>query len=441
MFSRIAKLFRSSLFLQNSAILFVGMMIANVLSYVFHFVIGRMVTPTVYGEIESIVSLLTIIVVPATAISLVANRYASLARAHNDVSISDEVFRELNKRILWYGTPAFFVALLLTPWVADFLKIEHELAIVFLWSMMLVSFFSAVASGALAGWQKFFWVGAVNVVSSAFKLIFAVFFVLIGFAVDGIVGAFLLAGLSGYGLSLWVVRRARREYSREESKGGGIASVTQEMSVKQYAIPVLFGSLAVALLTNIDMVLAKYHLAPEVAGVYGALFIVSKTIYFAGGILSMVMFSMSAEEGERGKIEGNMSMQVFRNATILTSLFALLSVAFFALFPEFVLRVFFGAKYVEAAPYLWWFALASAVSMLAYFLYQYLLSQGKTRIVWWMLGVALVEILVLFFLGSTLVEIIAITLGAQVVALGVSIWFIWQNRGIEGKLEERSVVG
>ncbi|NCU42443.1 MAG: hypothetical protein EOM19_07050, partial [Candidatus Moranbacteria bacterium] len=139
MITFIVSTFKNSLFLRNSFLLFSGSMLANVFNYIFHFAMGRMVTPQVYGEMEAIVSLLAIITVPGSALVIVATQYASRAKARNDDGARDFLFHYLNKKIVQYGFPAFFGALLFTPFVAQFLKIEHEWAIVFLWMMMFLS--------------------------------------------------------------------------------------------------------------------------------------------------------------------------------------------------------------------------------------------------------------------------------------------------------------
>jgi len=419
---------RSSIFLQNSLVLFAGTMLANILNYVFHFAMGRMVEPAVYGEMESIVSLLTIVTVPGTAIALIATRYAATAKARNDIDLSINLFRKLNKKIFLYGFPFFLLALLTTPWVAQFLKVEHEMAIVFLWTMMFLSFFGSVATGMLNGWQKFFWVGGVNVVSSFTKLFSATLLVFLGFAVDGIVGAFLLSSLIGYGVSLWVLGRMKKKHEQDVPKKALVQEEGEKTSFRAYALPVLFASLAIALLGNIDMVLAKYHLDPDQAGSYGALFIVSKTIFFFAGILTAVMFSMSAEEHEKNGKKENHQSSVFRKSFTLISIFCFLSVVFFVLFPKFVLGVFFGETYLHASSYLGWFALASALYTLVHFLSQYLLSIGRTGIAWAMLFVALLEIPILFFLGEDIMSIIVFVIIFQSITLLLGGAFIWKNR-------------
>lgn len=405
-------------------------MLANVFNYIFHFAMGRMVSPQVYGEMESIVSLLAIITVPGSALAIVATQYASRAKARNDVTAGDFLFSFLNKKIFQYGFPAFCIALLLTPFVAQFLKIEHELAIIFLWMMMFLSFFSSIAIGILSGWQRFFWVGVVNVVGAFSKLLFALLFVGLGFAVDGLIGSFLLASLVGYILSLAILKQIRKGGFR---KKGGESDMdnTITFSAKKYAFSVFFASLAIAILGNIDMVLAKYHLMPEEAGAYSALFIVSKIIFFVAGIMTSVMFAMSSEEHEKSSLSGKNERKTFKKALALTLFFCAGSTMFFFLFPSFTLNIFFGKTYLHVSQYLGWFGLIVSLYTVSNFFLQYFLSIKEMTFVWWILGISLLEIPILFFWGENFFTIIILVLVVQMSTLFIGLSFFLKKHYYE----------
>jgi O-antigen/teichoic acid export membrane protein len=436
--------FKESIFLKNSFLLFSGSMLANVFNYVFHFAIGRMVTPQVYGEMEAIVSLLAIITVPGSALVIVATQYASRAKARNDSDARDFLFHYLNTKIFQYGFLAFCGALLFTPFVAQFLKIEHQWAVIFLWMMMFLSFFSSISIGILSGWQKFFWVGLINVVGAFSKLVFALIFVTLGFAVDGLIGSFLLASFVGYILSLYVLKQIRKKDSQREDGGkkektsSSLAPGTITLSAKKYVLSVFFASLALALLGNIDMVLAKYHLTPEEAGSYGALFIVSKIIFFVAGIVTSVMFAMSSEEHEKSALSGKNECKTFKKALILTLFFCTGSTLFFFLFPSFTLSVFFGKTYLHVSQYLGWFGLMVSLYTLSNFFLQYFLSIKEKALVWWILGVALLEIPILFFWGQNLVSLMVLVLVTQGISLIVSLSFFFKKRYTRRYLEKKT---
>src|SRR3989338_5480931 len=107
-------LFQDNIFVRNSAILFGGTMVVNVLNYIFHLIVGRMVSPSAYGEIESLVSLLAIISVPASTLTLVATKYAADMKAAGNFRGTYALSKYLTARVFLYGIPLLLIALFCT---------------------------------------------------------------------------------------------------------------------------------------------------------------------------------------------------------------------------------------------------------------------------------------------------------------------------------------
>ena len=407
-------------FLRNSTILFAGTMTANVLNYVFHLVVGRMVSPSAYGEIESLISLLTIISVPAGTLTLIATKYAADMKAAGDVAGTYALSRYLTKKVLIFGTPLFVVALFFTPLIKDFLNTEGSLSILLLWGVMFFSFLSAATSGILTGWQKFKNTSIIGVLATVLKLLVVLLLLQLGFSVSGVVGSYILSTLFVYVATLFLLKRFFRKNTEEKQE----ETVVTFSDIKGYVAPAFYGTLSIAILGNVDMIFAKHHLEATASGEYGALSVAAKTIFFVTGVLTTVLFAMSAEESKQKK-KGSYT---FRLAVGLTSLVVVGSIVFFSLFPEFVVSVLFGDKYLTVSHLLPWFALAAGVYSLANLFLQYLLSLHETRVTLFFLALAGLEILNLFFFGGTLYAIIGITICTQILAALFGLWFVLKRK-------------
>ena len=193
---------KNNAFARNSLILFSGSMVNNILSYIFHLVVGRMVSVTVYGETESLISLMTIIAVPAGTLVMVMTKYAAECKAHNDKKRSYELLRYFNKKIMRYGVPLFLVTILLTPYISRFLNIKSNIPLIIVWVSMLLSLFSSGVSGTLSGWQKFKESGWAAIGGGALKLISALGFIALGMKLNGLMLSFFLSAVSTYVIAL-----------------------------------------------------------------------------------------------------------------------------------------------------------------------------------------------------------------------------------------------
>ena len=400
---------------KNSAIFFAGSMLANILNYVFHIVVGRMVSIEVYGEVESLVSLINIISIPALTIAMIATRYCAECKANQDKSETYQIISYLNRKVFTYGVPVFLLAVCLTPLASNFLKIENKLALLIAWLMMFGSFFVAINTGVLNGWQKFKDSSIIGIMGAAVKLIFGIIFIKIGFELSGIMGSFALGIISAYiasWLSLKVILK-KKKHNNKESK------VIDLGSIKKYAISLFLGNLAINILGNIDMVIAKSNLDSFDAGWYGGLTIASKTIFFATGVIATVLFSMSAEDKYKNKKSNNL-----RNALILVGLGSVVATIIFFIAPGFILSILFGDKYIGAASYLGWFALMVSIFSVNNLIFQYLLSLQKTRFIYSLLAVAIIGGGAILLFGKSIADILMLMIGAQIISVIIGIVYL-----------------
>lgn len=402
---------------RNSAILFAGIMGASVLNYVFHLAIGRMVTIEEYGKIESLNSLIYIILIPTATLTMIATKYGAGFKARGDMAGNRAFSRYLEKKIFLYGLPVFALLFFATPYVGHFLKIEERWPLVMLWIMMFISFFAAVNSGILNGWQKFKSISAMNIWGTVIKLVFGVLLVKLGFALSGAIGGYVLGGIVSYIASIIFLRFI---FSAKEKE---VAQPVMQQSLKAFVIPFFIGNLAINLMGNADMILAKHILDPTQAGQYGALTIVSKIIFFATGVIATVLFSMSAEN----HYKKNDSGKIFRNASLLMLAISAATVIFYFLFPAFILKLLFGGKYTDVAGYLGWFAVMVALFSYVNLMFQYLLSIHKTKIVYGLLAISLISSLAILFTGHSIYGILKVAIISQIAGIVVGIYFLYKK--------------
>lgn len=408
-------------FVKNSAVLFLGGLGVNVMNYVFHLVIGRQVDVRVYGEAESLISLITIVSVPAATLTLVAAKYAAVCKADGNHHGSREIFAYLNRQVLKYGLPVFLLALAATPLVGSFLKIQNNFALIFIWIAMYLSFFNAVNSGLLQGWQQFRQVSLANLTVAGTKLAAAVALVAAGFALTGIVGGMLLAAVVGYLVTLSALRS--KVMTRAEAEKDHCQKAVDFQALRRYITPVFAGSLAINLLGYADMVLAKRNLSDLDAGAYGALTVTSKIIFFATGVVASVLFSMSAENDHKG----TSSRQMLRLALALVLGISGAATLIYFFFPKLILGILFGSKYAAAAPYLGWFALAVALYSVSNIIYQYLLSIRRTKVSYAFLGIALLALTGFLFFGHSIPAMLTVLIISQLAAVMTGIGFLIMN--------------
>jgi len=414
------KKIKNNPFLKNSAILFAGTMTVNVLNYIFHLLLGRMASIELYGEIESLISLSHIISIPAATLGMIVIKYSAHTKAENNPYGSWVIFKAFNQKIITLGIPFFLLAIAITPLVKNFLKINEFWPIILVWIVMFLGFFTSVSNGILTGWQKFKESSGASVVGTVIKIIVGVGLVKLGLGASGAMSGFIFSSLAIYIITIWNLRFTKNKNQNSENK-------VDFTAMKKYLLPALMGIVSISILSNVDMVLAKNKLDAISSGQYGALTVASKAIFFATGVLASVLFSMSAEENHR---KGN-SLRQLRNAFLLTLLATVAATIFYFVFPEFVLWIFFGKKYLDVANYLGWFAIMVSLFSFAHLFIQYLLSIHRTKAALSFLIISLIEIAAILIFANSIYTIISVVIATQVLAILAGIYFIfWHKKEI-----------
>lgn len=418
------KKFLGNALARHSLTLFSGFALVSVLNYFFHLLIGRFVDVEAYGEIESLNSMISIIGVPAATITMVATQYAAEFKADDDRKINLTLIKYLNKKLLIVILPIFLLFLLLIPWITRFLNFESPWPIFVVGVYLAVSLFLSINNGTLAGWKKFKEMRRMSVCNAITKLVLGVGLVKLGFSVLGAIMGYFIGVLFAYLLSFKLLGFIFQE------KGALFDFKFDFKKLKQHLFILFWGNLALNVLGNVDMVLAKHNLDPSLAGQYGALTVVSKIIFFVTSIIATVTLSLSSESHHKKEN----SSKIFFQALFLTVGASTVAVLGYFLFPKLILGIFFGTKYVSVAHYLGWFGVLAGLFSVLNLMLQYSFSIRKTKIVYGLLLAAFFSTLLVLFTGHDICTILEIMIGSQVAVIIIGSYFLTKAKN--GKREE-----
>src|SRR3990167_10215702 len=88
-------------FFTSSAVMVLGSNFANVLAFVYHLIIGRLLGPVYYGELAAVISLATMFSAIFTFLSTVVIKFTSSAKSK----------KEENYIFSWFMQKSFWIAL------------------------------------------------------------------------------------------------------------------------------------------------------------------------------------------------------------------------------------------------------------------------------------------------------------------------------------------
>ena len=387
---RIKDLLKHPLF-SGSFLMIGGSMAINVVNYVYHVVMGRILGPVDYGVLASIFSLLYIISIAPLSTSVAIVKFISSAKNTKEVSV---IYYGIKNFIFKVAIGSSIVVLILSFPVAKFLHIQNIWSVVFVVPILFFSLVTLVNQASLQGVLEFIGVVGPNLVSGIVKLLLGLVFVFMGWSVAGAVGAVAIGAIVAYLYSALLFKKIIKKGKPGEFKLGPFL---------KYAFPVLLQALAFTSFFTVDVLLVKHFLPAFDAGLYAALSTLGKIIYFAATPIAGVMFPIVA--GRHSK--GESYKKVLLASLAATVVISLLIVGVYGLFPQIAIGVLFGSKYLSAQKELVWMGVFMTFYTVSYFLTNYLLSIGKTRVVIFPIIAAIAQaVLIFFFFHNGLQEVI-----------------------------------
>ncbi|MFO7807124.1 MAG: oligosaccharide flippase family protein [Candidatus Moraniibacteriota bacterium] len=409
-------------FLRNSVVVFTGSLMIGVLNYVFHIILGRMVEVEVYGEAESLLAIFSIFSILFLSIGTISAKCHSIYKAENNQAYSYYLTLLFRKKIFIPALGMVLGGIFVSPLLADFLKIEHVLPIVFIWVAVFIFIFVAINNGVLRGWQMFSEFRLLGIFRAFAKLLSVILLLKLGFSLGGVTGSLVISALATFVLSVFLIRNYRSCYLKTAKKE--IKKINLNPSfLKKYALSVLVGNLAINILINVDMVMAKHNLSALEAGQYGALMIAGKIIFFMTNSLIPVIFSMSAANYHKNK----KTSHFLKYASIILFLIVLTSCFAYFLFPKIILGILFSGKYLGAYNYLGWVGVQASLFSFANLFYHYLISLDNKKISYVFVILALFLSITLLLFGDSIKSIIFINVFFQLLAVAIAGVFIFKS--------------
>ncbi len=390
----------------NSILLFAGNMAVNVFAYLYHLIVGRILGPVGYGELAALLSLLYIVSVPSEVLRTVSMKFFSQMYAKQQLGQAKALYMSFIKYIAVIGVMGFFVCMPFVGSLKQFLNISNDTY--FLWLYLLFAFqlLSGLSAGVLLAFQKFVMSTLTANIMIVTRLVFGV--VSAPFGVGASLAATAIAAIVGMSSYIFPFKKLFRDPAQT-------AQFTAKDIIK-YSMPTLFSLLGLTALYSMDIILVKHYFSPVDAGIYSSLAILGKVIFFASSSIGFVLFPVMAHKWELGK---PIHREFFSSVVAVGALsFGIAGVYF--IFPELVVNLLFGAKFMAAAKYVGIFGVFLAFFSVASILMNAYLAIGKTRVSIFMIAASIAQIIGISYLHANLAQVIYINISV-VAILSVSL--------------------
>ena len=317
-------------FLRHNAVFFLGSFAVAALNYLYHPVLSRMMSVAHFGEVQALLSVFTMANVMQPVFSM-----ATLNVFANHNKERQKEFRQLYT-IAFLGTVGIAILLAcVAPLLAKAFRLDSTVSIFVVAALLPISMVAMFGNANLQARKKFGAVATANMLSAGGKLVFAAFFVWLGFATIGAIAGLFVAGI----LTLWYITFRNRDSIAFSLQRVRWTNALQ--SEFNYCILILLMIGTTTFLFTADVIIVKYLFSAEIAGSYGGISTVAKIIYFAAGSVPAVLLPHVQLHASRLQNE-----RLLLKALGLTMILGGAAFAVIAVAPALVTRLLIGEQYL-----------------------------------------------------------------------------------------------
>ncbi|VVB80300.1 Polysaccharide biosynthesis protein [uncultured archaeon] len=399
---------------RGAIILFITINLFNFLNFLFHFVMGRMLSPAEYGTLAVLMSITYIYSIPSEAIQNLISRYTTTFNIKKEEGKVKFLMNKAIKKSLKVSLILFIIFGLFSIFLSYFIGVDFWLIVL---SNVIIfgAFIGPVLRGVLQGRKKFSLLGMSLVIESSVKMILAMVLVAIGLKVYGAILGVVLGVFLGMFFAFYF-NKDINEKKEEKERFEGIYSTSSKYFASMLFIFIIF---------SLDIILAKRFFSPEVAGQYAVLSMLGKMIFLGTAAFGKAMFPISSENTDKNQS----SKKLFIKTSLLVGICCLIAVAVYGLYPELVIKLLYGNQYLAIAPYLIYSGIALSLMAFTNLVLLYGLSTGKIKNTYYLGIILLIVLGILYFFSSSVeVYIKGFLISNIIMFIGVILFFIkWKK--------------
>lgn len=381
-------------FFAGSLIMVLGSNVYNLSQLVYHFLAGRFLGVANYGDLAALLSILGLLGIVHGSFGLTIVKF--IASESNELRRNDFIkymyFLNAGAGLLF----GILVVMFARP-ISHFLNVSNIYYIYLLVPILLIFFVTSAGRNVFQGLLRFDKFVYSLLAESIGKILFTAVLLFFSLAVTGALLGFLAGLLMSFIITTFFLKDALK---------GAIGKIPNVMHLLKYTLATVGQGLALTSMYTVDLILVKHFFPSETAGLYAALAILGRIVFFGTAPITHVMFPIVA----RKHANGERYFKVLQLSIALICIVSLGVIGFYYFFPTLLLGLLYGQSYLAGGALLWWFALFMGILSIAMLLTQFYLSIGKTSVVYLFILAAILQALLIWFIHPDILAVIQLSI-------------------------------
>ena len=387
-------------------LVFVGIAATNLGNAVFHLLSGRLLGPSLYGEVVSLVAASGLIALPFGGVQYAVARFVADEASRGNADGLTAFVRRAMIMSLVVASAVTATVTLCSPLIRDALDVSKLSPVVLMGLYTLPALLAPPLLGVAQGLQRFGLMSASMVAGSVARILVLVAVVPLGAGVGAVMGSTLVGAFFALILPLPLVWSLLRRPTRR-------VHGPSDPEVLRYLVPVVIGTLAMTSLTTLDLIVGKIALSSHDAGIYGSASFIGRLLLYLPMTIATVLLPKVIS---RAAINQD-TKEILHASLAVTAAFSLVGTGLLVVLPRLVIDATFGSEYGGAVPLVGLFGLAMSIYALLNVQLAYHLGHGRTGMAWLLLAGALAQVALYLVVHGSTYQLVTMNLVSAVLLL------------------------
>ncbi len=381
----------------DAGFLFASMVLVNAGNYLINLILGRALGPALFAEASVIATGVLMLSFLAVGIQLTAAKFAATYSADRKEALLQTFGVWLNFRVFCLGLLLGALLILLSPLIQSFLHFKSFIPIALIGLGLPFYFTMSAKRGIAQGREEFKLLALTYLAEMLLRFSFTFILVLaaLKYFNQFTTTAVSLGFVASFFGAVWL-----RSGGQNEGTTG--APFSEHRAVLQFVWIILFYEFSQILINNSDVILTKHFFSDTDAGLYAAVALIGRVVFFGTWTIVTLLFPKVIQKEQAGEPH----LALFWKSFAITATFGAAIILACALFPNFILGLLFGPKYLSVAPLLWKYALGTTIFACANVFAYYYLSLNKYLPVVLTVCAGLLQLALIYLFHDQLVQVI-----------------------------------
>lgn len=395
----------------------------NGLNLVHNVLMGRLLSPADYSQLTFIITLQLLIGLLPTVLQTIVARFTARYHAQDEAILLDILRQRIGKLGWGIGTIVGVMMLALSPMLVSMFQL-NSIGLL-LPVVIFIPFFvrMGVDRGLLQGIEGYFWLSSAYLSEAVIRLGLGVFLgyalLSVGRSLDGAIW-----GLAQSMIITWFISwLAIRHFALQNTSGNQPSISNYQQGWIHLGWITGLALVGQMLITNSDFILVKNFFSPDDAGLYAAVSVLGRIVYFGALPLTIVLVPLIARRQALDEPTRPILVLLIVGGVSVCGLLILAAL----IFAPNVLSLLYGEVYVSAAGLLAPYALAASLYTLTNLVITYQLALGSGGETFLPIVAGIAQVILVIVFHESLVQVITIQIMLMGILFAVVLWRVLRS--------------